>query len=208
MRPLGGAVEEAGGEHKALASTVDLRLEYGSESFINLLDYIAQKDRTNQNARADIIVDGNILARDVPAVTLLSLEDMLNKKRAEYQAAPTLPVTVEWEADDQAPFPNVYRTKRPEVTTKTEKTFESKILVAPTDKHPAQIEKWTIDQPVGKYSVTKVSGMWTSARKAAVLANCDKLILAVKQARARANQTEVVSVHIGKTLVDFMEARG
>ncbi len=184
------AAEAIGTVHEALGTTVDARLGYTADFFIRLVNHRLQKDLTNQKAVANIIVDGQVIAENVPATFLLDLEDRLAGYRNIYASIPTLDIKKEWSEDTQL-GKGVWRTKHAEVKSKTEKGFDFRVLVAATDKHPAQVEKWQTDPVVGKYETTEFSGMWTSARKAEVLSRCDKLIVAVREARARANQTQV-----------------
>lgn len=200
------AIETAGSSEEAIGTTVDKRLGYHSGFFKRLVNHRFQKDLTNQKARSDIIIDGMVVAEAVPATALLAFEDALVEQRKIYAAVPTLDVKKEWEHAVQI-GQGVWKTKNPETVAKTEKSFDFKILDKATDKHPAQIEKWTTDVTVGKIETNEYSGMWTSAKKAEVLARCDKLIAAVKEARARANQTEVEQGYdIGSKLLGFIEA--
>lgn len=201
------AKEKAGGDVRQVTTTVDERLAYDAQFFIRRVDFAATKDLTNQHALADIIIDGKVVVQNVPATALLSLEQLLVEKRKQYQAAPTLPSGGIWSLDSQAAKPGIYKSANPETTLNTEKDFTFKVLAPATDKHPAQIEKWNVDVPVGKTEIIKSLGMWTSARKAEVLARCDAMILAVKEARARANQTPVKQMKIGAALLNFIEAK-
>jgi hypothetical protein len=201
------ATEESGSAVETMGTTVGARLQYTGPFFMRLVDHRLEKDLTNQKAKADIIVDNQVIASGIPATCLLDLEDRLTSYRAIYMAIPTLDVKKEWEGAENLGS-GIWKTKNPEVRSKTEKDFHSRILVAPTDKHPAQIEKWNVDVVVGKTEVTEHSGMLTSARKAEILSRCDKLIVAVKEARARANQTPIERTDgsLGAKLLNFMEA--
>lgn len=199
------ATEEAGSSVEAIGTTVTDRLNYMGNFFKRLVNHRLQKDLTNQKATANILVDGQTIAENLPATFLLELEDRLTSYRAIYASIPTLDVKKEWDLDEKLGN-GIFRLRHPEVRAKTEKYIEHKIIVPATDRHPAQVKEWTIDNVVGKTEVTEFSGMWTSARKAEVLARCDKLIVAVKEARARANQAEVVQgSDVGSALLKFME---
>ena len=82
--------------------------------------------------------------------------------------------------------------------------FKSQVLYKATVEHPAQIEKWEEQVPVGKYVKKVWSGMLTPARKSELLGNIDKLISAVKKARQRANATVVVKLNVGQKFIDFI----
>lgn len=201
------SMEKAGSSEESIGTTVDKRIAYHGGFFTKLVNHRFQKDLTNQKAVADIVIDGKTIAEGVPATALLAFEDALVEQRKIYAAIPTLDIKKDWEKAANI-GEGIWKTVHPEASAKTEKGFEFKQLVAPTQHHPAQIEKWTVDVVVGVTTVDEYSGMWTSARKAEVLGRCDALIAAVKAARARANQTEIEEgYNIGAKLLGFIEAQ-
>lgn len=193
--------QEDGVEHKALDTTVDAKLRYIHGAVIRALDLFAQKETTNAEAKADLVVDDAVLVKNMPATALLGLETRLKQLREVYAAIPTLAPGIEWQFDEQL---GAYRMVHPEVRGKTEKELRFKEVSPATDKHPAQVEKWWADAPVGRITTDEVSGMLSPAQKSVLLGRIDKLIRAAKQARQRANCQEVVKVQIGKTLIDFI----
>jgi hypothetical protein len=197
--------EEAGfGEQKEITTTVQDKLDYVSAALAAHMDALAQKEETNQTAVADVILpDGTILLKSLPATLLLSLENKLAKWRAMYEAIPTLQPGIKW-VQDEGKGKGAYRMDSDEVKHKTEKTLQTKVIIPPTDKQPGQYEKWTEDRPVGDYRTTRYSSMVTPARKSQLLKRIDILASAVKQARMRANYTQVVDVKIGKTVMNYI----
>jgi hypothetical protein len=134
----------------------------------------------------------------------LGLEAKLKSIRPIYDEIPTLPPGTEWESDPSF-GKYVYKDKNANVTAKTKKTFDFKILTPATDKHPAQIEKWNIDVPVGYFTKTRWSSCLSVAQKSALLARLDKLAQAIKQARQRANGQEVdTKSKIGSKLFEYL----
>jgi hypothetical protein len=199
-----GATEKEGTvEHLAMVTTVNEKLAYVFEHLVKLIDAKAQKDATNQVAKADIVVDGATLAAGIPATTLLGLEATLRQVKAVAMEVPTLPPGIEWASAPEI-GKNVYKRVHPAVTFKTRKTFRSKILVEPTKEHPAQIEKWSEDENIGKFITEAWSGMLTPAEKSDMLGRIDTLARAVKEARQRANTTEVVKIKLAKSLMDYI----
>jgi len=192
-------------EYQELQTTVQEKLEYQADHIIRYLDAVLQKERTNQEARADLVVDGVTLASDVPATFLLGLENKLKTIRSVYDVIPTLPPGVKWEPDESKGA-HVYRRVHPEEKFKTARTFRHKVLYEATKEHPAQIEKWEETENVGKYIENQWCGMLSPAEKSTILGRLDKLIRATKKARQKANATEVVHVTIGKELFDFINA--
>ena len=77
-------------------------------------------------------------------------------------------------------------------------------LAKATDRHPAQVQLINEDVPVGYWNQTDRSGKISPAEKSDLLARLDTLIFAVKSARARANDTEIKRVNIGKRMVTFI----
>ncbi len=192
-------------ERKELVTTVKDKLLYVQEALQRYLDIVLQKEATNQEATADLIVDGVALAKDVPATFLLGLETKMKHLRGMYETLPTLDPGIKWTKDTKF-GENVYVTEYPDEKFKTAKKFQHQVLVAPTDKHPAQVEKWEEQVPVGKYSTTAWSGKISSAEKSAQLGKIDKIIQGAKQARMRANNIEAINREIGKVLCDYINS--
>lgn len=191
-------------EVQDVTTTVEDKLGYVEEALERYWDAFLQKESTNQAASADLIVDGKVLASAVPATALLGFETKLKELRAMYEAIPTLAPGIKWETTDIA---GVFANPHAEDRMKTEKTIQFKEVSKATDKHPAQVEKWTADVPVGKYTTTTTSSAMSVARKSELLGRIDKLIQAVMAARMSANSTEIVNVTIGSALINFIHGR-
>ncbi len=190
-------------ERAELTTTVATRLDYNNKAVVKYFDVLLQKESTNQVAKADVVVDGKTLAAGLPATFLLGMESRLRELRDVYVTIPTLTQAVRWEKDEGMGT-GVYRAAFPEEKLKTSMKFKSQVLYAATKEHPAQIEKWEEQVPVGKYVKDYWCGMITPARKSELLGRIDVLIAAVKKARQRANSTEVVKNNIGKALMGFI----
>lgn len=188
-------------EEKEMVDTVTEKLAYTQKHLIKTMDVIYQKEITNLEASADLEVDGVMLAENVPATALLSLEARLKKVREVYQCIPTLPPGKLWEKDPERE--NVYRAKVRE-KPKMEKEFRPVVMTPATDHHPAQVEKLYKDVAAGTWTEIERNSSWTPAEKSQKLGRVDSLIEAVKQARQAANTTPVKQVKIGKVLFDFI----
>lgn len=199
------AEERAGSSVQVRTTTVHQRLGYDSPFFIRMIDWELAMAKTNQVANADIVVDGKILASSVPGTYLIYLEKALETRRQTYVAAQVVPNTREVTLDSSA-GKGVWKLKTPVTTIKNEKKTEYKEVSKATDKFPAQVQPIQVEKTLGTFETMHEYGMLTSAEKASILENLDKLIIAVKQSRARANQAAVVDGIIGKTLIDFIEA--
>lgn len=195
--------EPAGAERQEITTTVPKKLEYISKAFARFWDAKLQKEMANQEARADIVVDGTVFAKDVPVTFLLSMEDELKQLRTVYDGIPTLQPGVEWVRDSQK-GEGYWKAAYPTAKHKTEKMIQSKIIVPASKEHPAQIREWSEDRPVGRYVTENWSGMISPAEKSNVLSKIDALLRACKKARQRANNQEVKKIAIGRQVFDFI----
>jgi hypothetical protein len=192
-------------ENVALTSTVQEKLDYQQGHIARYLNAVLQKEATNQTAKADIVIDGKTIATELPATFLLGLETKLKQMRATYAKIPTLAPGIQWVLDADK-GEGIYSRLHAEEVFKTEKTIVPQILYDATDKHPAQVEKIDEVKNVGTFIKNVWSGMMTTAEKSILLGKLDKLTRAVKQARQRANNTQVTKKSIGKELFDFINS--
>lgn len=196
--------EEKGAESsKEIVDTVPSKLRYTATSLAKYWDAVAQKERTNQEARANVIIDGVVVIAEAPATFLLGMESRLKKLRAVLEAIPTHAPGIQWVADPDM-GKEIYRSSVDQATKREEKDFEYRVLYEATKEHPAQIEKWMANRVVGTYLATQWTSTISPAAKSELLERCDTLIRAVKKARMRANETEVVKMNPGKTLLDYV----
>lgn len=196
---------EQGEERHALSETVNKKLEYTSKAFSRYWDVKIQKESANQEAKADVEIDGTVLFTDLPVTFLLAMEEELRQVRKVYDAIPTLQPGIDWEKDDTL-GKDVYKASHPIEKNKTEKTIEHKVLVPPTKEHPAQITQWNEDRPVGKYITYSWCGMVTPADKSKMLGQVDKILRAFKKARQRANTQETKKRQIGREVFNFINS--
>lgn len=194
-------------ETQTITTTVPERLQYTMPFLVEAIDIVFQKEATNQEAKADIVLpNGAVLYSQVPATCLLGLETKLKDIRGLYEAIPTLPPGISWVEDTNAGN-NVFKTEHPEIKLRTEMRFKSQVLYNATDKHPAQIEKWQEQVPTGQFEKVTFNGMVTSAKKAEYLKKIDILLEAVKTARQRANSTVITRAGgLGVALANFINS--
>lgn len=190
-------------ETSPMVETVLGKLKYIRGHGTRYFNAFAAKERTNQTAASDIVVDGNTLLEAVPATALLGLEKRLASLRDVYSRIPTLDPGIKWQ-EDPAAENGVYVCSEDEVRFKTEKTIHSKVLYEATKEHPAQIEKWAQDTPVGRIVITRRCSMLSPADKSKYLGRIDTLIRAVKKARQRANKAEVIKTDLAAALFNFI----
>ena len=164
---------------KALLSLRDL--------MTRLFDVTAAVDWTNCVARADVVVDGQVLINQAPTTYLLFLEKQIGEIRQFVTDLPTLDPAETWRWDDNADA----WAAGPTATTRTKKVMRNHVLSPATDKHPAQVTPYQEDEIVGYWDTTKFSGAIPAARKAELLDRITVLADAVKFAREQGNMTEV-----------------
>jgi len=190
-------------EHQTISTSVASELAYIQDVVGDYFDIILQRDEANQRAVADVVIGDKVIATGVPATTLLALENKLKQLRPIYEQIPTLQPGVTWQLDSSI-GEYTYKDANPEFRTKTKKGFEFKVLVPATDKFPAQVEKWESVEDVGSFTKIRWSTMISVADKSKLLARFDQLAMAVKQARQRANEVEIVGNKIGDRIFDFI----
>lgn len=193
-------------EQREMTTTVKRQLDELSEHASRYFDAVLQKEKTNQQATADIVLDGTTLASNIPATFLLGLESKLQTLLKTFLEIPTLLETVKWEKDPTR-GDDVFVMSAPEVKFKTAKTFKHKILYEATQHHPAQIEKWEETENTGKYEISRWSGLMSIAEKSLLIRRTEKLLRAVKKARQRANTQEVEKCTIGDSLFAYLNQK-
>lgn len=168
-------------------------------SLTELFDITLTKDGANQEASAPIIVDGEILVRDVPVSYLLFLEKQLTDLTTIISKLPVLDPGEEWGWDDAAA---AYATRVQ--TSRSKKVPRNHVKAAATDKHPAQVEVYYEDILVGYWTTTKFSGALPQAEVNKLKTRVILLSNAVKSAREAANDLEVTQRTIGEDLFGFL----
>lgn len=173
-----------------------------SNRLSELFDTTLTKDIANTAAKADVVVDGEVLAKAVPATFLLFLEKQLTDVHTFVKSLPVLDPAKEWSLDPNA---QLYKTA-PVTTVRTKKVQKSLVLLAPTDKHPGQAQLITEDQTVGTWSTTHLSGALPAPAKAGLVNKVEKLQKAVKVAREEANCVEATQQSVGEKLFTWLFA--
>jgi hypothetical protein len=171
-----------------------------SEVLTKLFDVVATKDWANCSAKADVIVDGNVLLSQVPATYLLFLEKQLVDLQTFIKMLPVLDASETWTFDPSAD----YWATEPMQTTKTKKIPRNHVKAEATEKHPAQVEVYYEDVVVGTWRTTKFSGALPASRVNELLNRVEKLQEAVKFAREEANNMEVTEQKMGAKVFHYL----
>jgi hypothetical protein len=196
--------DDAGEQRPAESQRVQLRaadvLGELAEQLTRHWDLALWRDEGNTVARADVVVDGETLLRDVPATFLLFLEKQLNDWRTAVTKLPTLATDQSWSYDAST---GLHRTD-PVKSASTQKVLRNHTVHPGTDKHPPQVQTFQEDVPVGDWTTVRLSGALTVPQQRGLVERLDVLADAVKSARERANLVEVEEVKAGEVLFTYL----
>jgi hypothetical protein len=145
---------------------------------------------------------GEVLLPELPMDELLGLESRLGKLRELWASIPTQDATRTWRPLPDAGM-GIYEAP-PETTTKTEKKVVPVVLHEVTKEHPAQVQAIGKDETVGAFTTTLRTGAATAQQKFEALKQIDTLLVEIKAARQRANQTEAPDGELGKKLAALL----
>ncbi len=179
----------------------DMLAETG-EILSRLFDVTATKDWANCLAKADVVVDGQVLLTNVPATYLLFLEKQLVDLHTFVKKLPVLDAADSWHVDASA---DCWATD-PVLTVRTKKVPRNHVKAEATDKHPAQVEVYHEDIQIGTWRTVKFSGALPASRVHELLDRVEKLQQAVKFAREEANNQEVTEIATGAAVFNYLFA--
>jgi len=175
-------------------------LRHTATVLTRLFDVTATKDWANCVARADVVVDGRTLLRDVPVSYLLFLEKQLVDLHTFVKKLPLLDAAESWSFEESADY---WRTEQVR-TIRTKKVPRNHVKAEATEKHPAQVEVYYEDVPVGYWTTVKFSGALPARRVNELVDRVEKLQQAVKFAREEANALEVTDQRIGDAVFGYL----
>ncbi|MFI6820572.1 hypothetical protein ACIBJE_06400 [Micromonospora sp. NPDC050187] len=171
-----------------------------STSLTRLFDLVLTQDVANTRAKADVVVDGRTILADVPVTYLLFLEKQLVELYAFVDKLPVLDPAETWTFNDAA---GAYASD-PVKTVRSRKVMRNHVKAEATEKHPAQVEVYTEDVPVGYWTTVKLSGALPATRVKELRERVAKLQQAVKFAREQANMTEVEDQKAGERVFGYL----
>jgi hypothetical protein len=196
--------DEEGEQLPPEATRVQIRTEEiirdTSDVLTKLFDIVATKDWANCEAKADVVVDGNVLLAQVPATYLLFLEKQLVDIHTFIKKLPVLDASESWVFDASA---DCWATE-PVQTTRTKKIPRNHVKAEATEKHPAQVEVYYEDVIVGTWRTVRFSGALPAKRVNELLARVERLQEAVKIAREEANNLEVKEQKVGEKFFQYL----
>lgn len=171
-----------------------------------VFDHVAAQETANMQAKADVVVDGQVLVANTPVTYLLFLEKQLLDVRTFVEKMPTLDENRDW-----TPDPNSKLFRSETLTTHRTKKVQRAIVkydavIKDGVGIPAQTEMISEDVIVGWWDTTSLSGALPVPRKEEILERLDKLIKAVKVAREDANDQEAPIIKVGDTIFGYLFA--
>lgn len=177
--------------------TVQGEIAAFTPALVRLFDLVATKDQANRNAEAFLVLeDGTEMfgGRPVPAVTLLFLEDQLDRMLTFVSKLPVLEPSKEWTFDGNVGY---YRAAAVQ-SHKTKKVPKVLTLAEATQHHPAQAQVYNEDVLVGYWTKTAFSGAVPAMRRTELVRRVESLLRSVKAARTRANEQGASNVAMGE----------
>jgi len=202
------AVEAGAAEQSAVTSTVLAKLAYIKKPVANWWNTMLQKEATNQEAQADLVIGGKTIAENLPAGFLLGMERELKELRNVVEAIPTHEPGKNWVSDEsvvaQDGSKGILRNAVATVRPKEKKVLKGVTLHEGNEHHAPNVQAVNDVVTLGTFTVEEYSAMVTPAEKSQMLARVSELLKAVKRARMRANQTPVVKKAVGNALFRYI----
>lgn len=201
--PENAALQKNPNEYKAVALEVKAQLAEDAALTATALDWALTQDVANCSAKADVIVNGEVLLRDVPISHLLHLKTVFSEYKAVILTnLPILDPTKDWgEARD--PVKKLWRAK-PEKTPAVVKRDEPVLLHPGNEKFKPEAVLAPREKRIGEWENVIWSGAVSEVEKRAYLARCDELISALKEAIAVANHTPAQKQAEGAKLFAYL----
>lgn len=168
-----------------------------------LVDVTATKEIGNTLAKADIVVDGKVLAKGIPVSCLLFLEKMFTDVRTFISQLPKLDPAEKWSFNEQ----QGYYESDPSQTARTKKVTEFVVVQGsgvPEKGVAPQVKEVTNDIIAGYWTTVKFSATLEPTRIAELAERADKMIKAIKFAREEANGIEIEKHEIAAKMLDFI----
>ena len=188
------------GEEQKVQVIADKVLHEATAAFRRMFQINGEIDATNCVARADVVIDGNVLLANAPVTHLIWLEKQLTDFRTFIARLPVLPSDRDW--TESFNVAGTWQTP-PIKTVRSKKVPRNHVKAISTEKHPAQVEVYYEDVVVGDWTTVIRCGAMREADVAVLLSRVDTVAQAVKKAREFANTTEVVKLD-STVLLDYI----
>lgn len=179
-------------------------LAQAAASMSELINLTYQQDIGNTEAKADIVVDGVTLAKQLPVTSIMFLIKRLTEYQNIVAALPIPDASIAWEFDNAQ---GQLRSKEQKIVQRTSKLAKVIKKFEPTDKQAGQADIIYTDIAVGEFKRSEFSGALPQQKKQEILAYIDKYLAALKEARATANMnTNIKEEDIAKQIFGFILA--
>lgn len=198
--PLADTGEKLPPENALVQQRTSMLLRDLTRLFTELFDVTAAKDYANTHAKADVLVDGEVLLSAVPAPYLLFLEKKLVDVHTFIEKLPHLDPAAVWTQDAND---GLFKTA-PTLLAKTAKVPRALVLYQATKEFPAQTAQINEDIIVGHWEQTFISGAIPRAEQLRLLEKVERLTKAVKYAREQANMVPALQPDVGKAVFGWL----
>ena len=195
-----GIVEMLPAERRLVQMTVSDAIKDAVSILKDTFNVIATQDIGNQIAKANVVIDGDVILKDVPATHLIFLEKQLVDLYTFVNSFLILDPGEEWKYSEDI---GCYKSEKKE-TARTKKTQKPIVKYEATKEHPAQTEMITEDKIVGYWDTVLLSGAIKKEEKNKILNRIIELSKAVKIAREEANNVKVEMSNIGTDVLDYI----
>ncbi len=193
--------EHLPGESSVVQTRVEADVLPGVKTALErMFDLQFTQDVANTEARADVRIGTEVLIRNAPITYLMWLEKKLVDLRTFVSKLPTLDPADRWSWDNDL---SVWRSESV-ITVRAKKVPRNHVLAEATDRHPAQVQVWHEDVPVGTWNTVKLSGAAPASLITLLDDRIAALIDAVRVARTEANEMTVTDVRAGAQVFAFL----
>lgn len=165
-----------------------------------MFDLQLAQDVGNTEARADIVVDGQVIVPQAPVTYLLWLDKRLVDLQTFVDKLPTLDPAETWAWDSAR---NCWAAEAVQ-TMRTKKVPRNHVKAEATERHPAQVDVYMEDVIVGTWTTVKLSGALPANDVRDLRKRVTALIDAVKVAREAANSIEVEADTGGAAVLRYL----
>lgn len=190
-------------EYTRVQLTADTALDAAKATLSRLFDVTRTLDEGNALAKADVVVQGQVILPQVTALHLLFLERELGTLATLVGKIPILDQAEDW--TDEGTEPGIHKTP-PRQNARPAKVPFKFVKYDATPEHEAQVEILHRDEVVGYWTAVKFSGALDPKRKQRMLERIQQLRTACKFAREEANAAEVQDVRESDRIFGFVFA--
>lgn len=199
--PKGDSDEQRPTETKQVQGRAKESLLLLKEDFGKFFNLLAQKEGTSCDAKADILVGGSLWRKDVPVMTLVSMEKQLSAQIIQLiSKLPILSTDEHWEWD---PNKGLFVTQPKETFSKRLEKVPLTLALA-TEKHPAQVQVIEKEIQTGTWTHVSFSGALPKEDVDRYMRQSVVLLEATKFARQMAATTPVRESDLGTQMMNFI----